>query len=137
MPMNNVCFKTDLFTSQKTRSRSEMALDHFLDCLYKLDCDYLRAKPQTPFILNAGVRYRAESYNKPESWKTIPLVMRDGFGDCEDLACWLAAALTVQRGNVSRPLWKVKRRGNFSLYHIQVRDSHGRILDPSKALGMR
>lgn len=137
MPMNNVCFKTDLFLSNKTRARSEKALGYFLKVLYTLDCDYLRSNPETPFILNAGIHYRAESYNKPESWKTIPLVIQDRSGDCEDLACWLAAALTVQRNDLSKPIWRVKRRGNFSLYHILVKDSKGRILDPSKALGMR
>lgn len=139
--MRVVCFKTDLFASPESRPRSERALGYFLDTLYKIDCDYLRDNPQTPFVLKAGVIYQQESYGMPEQWKSIPEVLADGHGDCEDLACWLAACLTVQRGIPARVIWKAKHvagpNGRFSLYHILVELPSGKLLDPSKALGMK
>jgi hypothetical protein len=145
--MRNVTFKTDLFTSRQARPRSEKALGYFLNTLYLIDCDFLRDNPTTPGILAAGVEYKREKLfvsgvggkkiQLPESWKSVPEIIRDGFGDCEDLACWLAAMMTIQRGIPSRPVWTVKRRGGFSLYHIIVQDHRGKKYDPSRALGMR
>ena len=45
-----------------------------------------------------------------------------GFGDCEDLACWLAAELDVRYGIAARPdFTKQTLADGRVLYHIIVR----------------
>lgn len=57
--------------------------------------------------------------------------------NCEDLACWRAAELTVRGGVKATPTFRFKPRANGSmLYHIVVLLPDGSIEDPSKKLGM-
>lgn len=59
-------------------------------------------------------------------------------GQCEDVACWLAAELVVRYGVDARPDFtcQVREDGSY-LYHIVVRLPDGRVMDPSRFLGMR
>lgn len=106
----------------------------FLSVLTNIDVDYLHQYPQTIGIYRAGVMYRSEGMGI-ESWKSIPILLQDGFGDCEDLACWLAAQYRV-RGIGAIPFWTKKQYGRMTIYHIRVRLPDGTIEDPSKKLGM-
>lgn len=133
--MRRVCFESDIFTSPEVMARSEKALDRFLIVLYQMDVDYLKDNPDTPGIYNAGVHYRKEPVPL-EAWKTIPIVLQDGYGDCEDLACWRAAELSVRHGIQARPVWYKKTKGRFNLYHIIVKCPDGKKEDPSRRLGM-
>ena len=100
--MRAVTFKTEIFRTPYDIKRGELALSEFLRTLFTIDCAYLRDYPNTPNLYETRVRYAiepkrpmvvigAERFFGLESWKTIPVVLQDGFGDCEDLACWRAA----------------------------------------------
>ena len=142
--MNQVTFVTDLFelarVGARTRrpNRSERALGYYLWLLYQLNVDFLREYPDCAGLYESGVIYRAErpSFTMPEQWRMIPKVIEVGYGDCEDLACWLAAEYTVQKGIPAKPVWTRQDVGREVVYHIRVRLRDGRILDPSKVLGM-
>jgi len=105
---------------------------------------YLLAFPNTPSLYKSGVRYRREG--TPEKWKDIPTILRDGFDDCEGLACWLAAELRVRRDIetarvhlTSQPLSGEAGEGTAALIHALVVDGANlrRRWDPSKVLGMK
>lgn len=102
--------------------------------LVECNLDYLEEHPETPHPYRAGIRYRREV--RAERWKSIPKVIEDGEGDCEDLAAYLAAYL-VHRGEkpVSLVLrWKEQPSGG-RLFHVLVRGPRG-YEDPSRRLGM-
>ena len=106
-----------------------------IDALYQIDLDYLTRHPRTPHLYASGVYYRAEAPGQ-ERWRSVPWVLKRGHGDCEDLACWLAAQHTL-RGSPARPVARRGRlRGGKRTYHIVVQRSDGRIEDPSRRLGM-
>jgi hypothetical protein len=143
-----VTFKTDIFKTPRDVERGQLALDCFLRTLFAIDFAYLQDYPTTPKLYHTHVRYRVEP-KRPlvtvmgeqffglESWKSVPIVLADGFGDCEDLACWRAAELNME-GIKARPFWKVRvfPGKRLRLYHIMVRYPDGRVEDPSKRLGM-
>lgn len=111
-------------------------LDHLLGALTAMDEDYLREHPKLPDLYNSGVRYKREKPGE-EKWLTIPWVMLQKNGDCEDLACWRAAELRVRYGEAeAMPIWSVRKTAKGALYHIRVRRASGRIEDPSALLGM-
>lgn len=105
-----------------------------LHALVQLDIYYLQFVGAPP-LYRSGVRYREEPPGC-EDWDTIPVMLRRGWGDCEDLAAWRVAEL-VLRGVQARPAirWKPRRVGG-TLFHIVVRLPDGRIEDPSRRLGM-
>jgi len=105
-----------------------------IEALYKIDLDWLQSHPRAPRLYESGVRYRAEPQGV-EKWRAIPWVLELGQGDCEDLACWLAAEYTV-RGIQARPVAHCRRRRNRRTYHILVQLPDGTLEDPSKKLGM-
>lgn len=102
--------------------------------LYGVNLHWLRSRPgMFPPLLQSGIRYRPEkTKGKPERWKYINELYADGFGDCEDLACALAAELTVA-GRLAAPIIYQVRDG---LWHIIVVTEDGEELDPSRSLGM-
>jgi hypothetical protein len=123
------------FKGEKSRQQSEMALRVLLNALFTIDCMWLRSHPGTPRLYSSGVFYRAEPIGE-ERWRDIPSVLRDGWGDCEDLACWRAAELVEREGIAARPTYRWRRRPGITIYHIVVRLPDGRIEDPSRKLGM-
>lgn len=136
--MRKTTFETEIFKTPRDRERGELALALYLDVLFKLDIAYLRDYPDTPGIYQSGVRYKAEPLGF-EKWKDIPVIMTDGHGDCEDLACWLAAEMVVRQGENVRPSFEKQPTNTpgFSLYHIVVIGPDGFREDPSKKLGMK
>jgi hypothetical protein len=100
---------------------------------------YLRAHPNTPLLMRSGVVYAREAAldGPAEVLRDIPAILRDGWGDCDDLACWHAAELR-HRGHAATP-WIVPG-GRAARFHVivRVRDAAGRwrMSDPSAALGM-
>ena len=138
--MREVIFRTDLFGSEPERPASEAVLRLFLEALTAANVAYLQSHPDTPPIYSAGVVYRRETPKIkgapiPEEWLQIPYVLQQGWGDCEDLACWRAAEL-LQQGVKAQPTFTFRKQGNFSIYHIMVRLPNGKIEDPSRRLGM-
>lgn len=87
-----------------------------------------------PRLYASGVRYRRERPEERESWRTIPVVLAEGHGDCEDLASWRAAELRVSGEDPqARPFIYRTRSGS---YHVVVRRGDGEVEDPSRLLGM-
>lgn len=79
-------------------------------------------------------RLRYVRNDKPEHWRTVKEIWQYGGGDCEDLACAVAAELTLN-GEEARPVIYRVRPG---LIHVVVqRMADRQLLDPSLLGGMR
>ena len=113
-----------------TRVHSIAAL---VKIVHDLNCSYLRGNPSTPSLYESGVRYGREPVNVREEFCSIPAVIDQGWGDCDDLAPWRSAELVVRERIEARPVVKVIRPG---LFHIVVMLPDGTIEDPSRRLGM-
>lgn len=117
---------------------TDRVVELLLGTLFSIDLDWLERHPETPRLYASGVRYAREEY---ERWRAIPIVLEDGEGDCECLACWRSAELVATgQDKRARPIWRKKPRRNAPdrwLYHIVVRRGDGSIEDPSKRLGMK
>ena len=133
--MFKVAFQLSAFKGEQSRARSEAALRALLHALFTIDRLWLRSNPKTPRLYSSGVFYRAEPIGE-ERWRDIPSVLREGWGDCEDLACWRAAELVEREGIAAQPSYTWRRRPGISIYHIVVRHANGTIEDPSRRLGM-
>jgi len=116
-------------------------LTTYFEAQTRVNVAYLAAFPQTPPLYKSGVRYRREG--TPEQWKDIPTILRDGFDDCEGLACWLAAELRVNRRIEAARVHLVSQAhddaDDGAVIHAIVVDGANprRRWDPSKVLGMR
>lgn len=134
---HRIRFNINLFKGRFDRELSHRALQTLLVALVAIDCDYLRAHPETPGVYDGLVRYEEEPIGQ-EDWQDIPTCLRMGVGDCEDIACWLSAQYLVRLGLDVWPTFTYKLRSNGSyLYHITNLLPDGRIEDPSRRLGMR
>jgi len=113
----------------------------YFEAQTRVNVAYLLAFPKTPPLYKSGVRYRREG--TPEQWKDIPTILRDGFDDCEGLACWLAAELRVKRRIEAARVHLVSQASEGgdagAVIHAVVVDGANlrRRWDPSKVLGMR
>lgn len=81
-----------------------------------------------PFPHMTRVVYRPEPPGE-EDWKLPHRVLRDGWGDCEDLAIWTAAGLR-ETGEDTSARVRVVRTGPGKL-HAVVELASGEIEDPS------
>lgn len=89
----------------------------------------LRQRPVVP-LYRSGVRYEPEPWGgDPEEWAPPPVVLRRGWGDCDDLVMWRVAEL---RAAGEPATVQVMRRG--VRYHVRVRRADGRVEDPSLIL---
>ena len=135
-----VTFQLDAFNGTRDREESLEDLSAMLECLIKIDENYLRRRPQTPLLYQSGVRYREEPIGA-EFWRDIPTCLHYLESDCEDLACWLVAEKRVRFGIPARPLILPQVRADTGryVYHIVVwtPDVPGNIDDPSRRLGMK
>jgi hypothetical protein len=113
--------------------RRAQSLQALLDVVHTLNCQWLRAHPHAPNLYASGTVYRREPVELREDFATLPVVLARGWGDCDDLAPALSAELVVRRGIAARPVVLSIRPG---LWHCVVRLPSGRLLDPSRALGM-
>jgi hypothetical protein len=119
-----------------------------LEATVQINREYLRANPSTPNLYDSGVRYQNEpariNQNGIEMFDIIPVMLRRGWGDCDDLAPWRVAELQERFGEPAsiRIQWKA-RPGRGKLYHVLVRRGNVpathpfSIEDPSRRLGMR
>lgn len=114
-------------------------LPPLLDALTSINVRWLRAYPTAPSIYDGGVRYAREPMGS-EVWRTLPIVLSSGWGDCEDLGCARAAELRVSGVRavaVPRFVGAGQVGGRATeLIHIVVRMPDGQIEDPSARLGM-
>lgn len=88
-----------------------------------------------PSVYDAGVRYQREPRGC-EIWRSIGMLYRLGFGDCEDIATALAAWLVVIMGENALPVWRLFNTAAGRLYHILTKRASGKIEDACKPLGM-
>lgn len=125
---------------ERDAALSMRAIVHSCDFLFRCDVDYLLAYPngQVPRLYESGVFYQTpESPCGGDVWQDIPTLLKRGFGDCKDLACYLAAERCVFDRIYCKPI--VRRRwisDDFALYHVVVMYPDGSIEDPSEVLGM-
>lgn len=94
----------------------------------------LEAGEAVPSVL-AGIRSGAIVYRRQdpnEEWKTYAQLARDGWGDCEDLACAVVAELLCL-GDEAEPF---VYRSQGSTYHVVAWSRAWGWLDPSRAAGM-
>ncbi len=139
--MRRIQFVGDHFTNDDPdMEHGVVVLRVLLNALYKINCDWLRRHPNTPSLMRSGVRYMREPRGV-EEWQDIPETLRRGTGDCEDLACFLAAELTVRHGIRARPDFTLREITNpdgviTKMFHIFTRLPNGKRIDPSKLLGM-
>jgi len=114
--------------------RRGQSLGALLRTVHDLNVQWLRAHPEAPALYASGVRYRREPREIREDFATLPVVLARGCGDCDDLAPALSAELVVRHGVDARPVVRAIRPG---LWHCLVELPSGRVLDPSRRLGMR
>ena len=135
-----------------------IALKCILEALVEVNQHYLRLHKGVPLLYQSGVRYREESARhailimraagfsgRVEEFASIPAVMERGWGDCDDLAPWLAAErreVFKEKAHI-KVEWKPTRTGR--LFHITTRlqDPRTGLIgdsspteDPSAKLGM-
>lgn len=103
----------------------------FLEGMVALNCAIILDQ-DLPSVYEVA-RYRREPPGR-EVWKHAALVVRDGLGDCEDLAAYRAAELRVRDGEAATV--DVIRTGPRTL-HAVVRRADGEVEDVAKKLGMK
>lgn len=130
--MKEIVIRAALFGNERDKERSQKSILILLNALVAINMEWLKAHPRTPGLYQSGIRYERENV---EVWQAIPQLLASKRGDCEDLACYLTAELRM-KGVMAKPFLKSKRVGNFTLFHVVVMLPDGRILDPSKRLGM-
>lgn len=115
------------------RRGSERALLWLLESFVNINRIILREN-NIPPLYKAGVVYRREE--RTEIWKDASRVLRDGFGDCEDLSAWRVAELR-NNGKEATPYIRYRMEEGRYIYHVMVM-RHGEALeDPSRILGMQ
>jgi len=118
---------------------SEKVMMDLLAVLVRVNRRYLRKHPETPRLYEADIGYRRET--TVEEFNSIPVILKAGGGDCDDLAPWRVAELIERDREAARiyvtctettdGLGEPKR-----LYHIRLKRGDGTIEDPSEVLGM-
>jgi hypothetical protein len=122
---------------------SEELLMPALREVYEFNCSFLAANPTFPRLYDLAAQGKMRFEREPrrctdtacdeERFCTIPITVDQGWGDCDDLAPWLAAERTVRDGILSIPVPMRSAVG----YHIVVMRFDGVTEDPSLLLGMR
>jgi hypothetical protein len=87
--------------------------------------------PDIGAALGNGLKWRPEPWIG-ERFDLAPTAAARGWGDCDDLAPWLAAQLRVS-GEDARAFARPSGRNRW---HVQVERGDGQILDPSAWAGM-
>lgn len=91
--------------------------------------------PTIKSAIRQGVRWRPEPPGTGEALDLAPTVLQRGWGDCDDLAPWLAAELRATGADPGARAIAV--RSGPKRWHAVVKRSDGSIDDPSLWAGMR
>ena len=76
-----VTLQLDAFNGTRDAEESIEDLSAMLDCLIRIDENYLRRRPNTPLLYQAGIRYQEEPLGA-EFWRDIPTTLQYREGDC-------------------------------------------------------
>lgn len=146
MSMRPIHIKAALFerpSSKAELDRSRLVLLSIAQCVVQIDEIYLTFHPNTPLIYETDVRYHIEEETPDhfaEEWCDIPTIIRQGWGDCDDLATAVCAEYRTGKRTGEQvdanPLIKWAKRDGQFVYHMLVALPDGREEDPSKLLGM-
>lgn len=131
---HQITIDANIFKNEHDRAYSQKAVLYLLEALVNINRLWLKMHPECPGIYESGVRYQREF--DTEDWRDIPTIIKDGGGDCEDLAAYLCAWYRERKGIKCRPFIKWRKYDNFYLYHVLVQMPDGRMEDPSARLGM-
>lgn len=123
--------------------QSQESLQFALDAMLGFNELWLR-RHGGPRLYDAGVVYATEPAHgrsvagNEERIASIPEVLSLGWGDCDDLACYLAAERRVYDGIGARPKVVLEGIGPDGSHHWHVVVVHpdGSLEDPSVMLGM-
>lgn len=112
-----------------------------LRAVYDYNVAFLRANPSFPRLYDLAQRGEMRYQREPrgdtiegteERFCAIPVALAQRWGDCDDLAPWLAAERTVRDDMLSIPHVMPSRVG----WHVVVLRADGVIEDPSLMMGM-
>lgn len=117
------------------RTQTTQDLLVLLEELVTDDYLYFLAHPYEPHIYQTGTRYQLEKRGQ-ERWQGSRRLRRKKRGDCEDLAADLAGWLRARKGIWAEAGLIRLSNGQESWYHAVTVLPDGRVIDPSKALGM-
>lgn len=112
---------------------SVAVIEGFLEGLVCANLVLIRSGVVPASPLDANVHYQREASGL-EEWNIASVVVRLGWGDCEDLNGWEAAGLRFTGEDPGARA--VLYRTGEHLYHCVVERSDGRIHDVCPALGM-
>lgn len=107
-------------------------LQRALDFMTDLNVDVIRQK-HLPHPYEAGLKYARQPRGR-ERWFTADQVVKLHGSDCKNLAAYLAAYLRVSGKDPGARA--TVYRASPTTWHCVV-NTQGRILDPSKTLGMK
>lgn len=114
----------------KNLPKSTRIYEAALEGLSRVNEAIYRADPSLPSIYAGGVKYRREV---GENWRHVADVLRELWGDCEDLATARVGELRARGEAGARA--RVRRVGP-RLVHVDVVRADGTTEDPSVRLGM-
>lgn len=118
---------------------SEAVMHDLLTVLVRTNRRYLRKHPECPRLYEADITYRRET--TVEEFNSIPVILKAGGGDCDDLAPWRVAELIERDREPARIYVTCSQTQDGMgeprrLYHIRLKRADGTIEDPSEVLGM-
>lgn len=119
--------------------RGERDLLIALAATVAINVEQLLFNPRTPKLYASGIRYKRESCLAPtvlggcERFLTALQTLKEGAGDCDDLASWRAAELIVA-GDANAKAVPVR---SGKMWHCIVVHGDGTKEDPSALLGMK
>lgn len=111
---------------------SAREIDAALEGLVAQNVAQRRAGLVPSLAASKHVVYRRETPGH-ENWQSAVETHRRGYGDCEDLACWVAADLRV-RGIANAKAVTIQTGPHLRHCIVSV---NGKVFDPSKARGMK
>lgn len=119
---------------------TEAEILEYLEFAVRLATRYYLQHPEIPHPYQLGGRYSNEPWGT-EKWLTVKAILRAITRgepiDCEDWAILLAAWYRARRRIMARVVLSKQKVSRGILYHAVVRLPGGKIVDPSRALGMR
>lgn len=106
---------------------SAASLNAMLEGFVRMQQQLLHRRERTPPLYMSGIKYRNEPPGQ-DHWATVPEVLKQGWGDCEDLAGWRAAELR-QMGEHAHAVAVKTRSGKW---HAVVLRADCSVEDPSR-----